>query len=175
MILPLFGKPRPAVPVEAVYNAIVAQSRHPLFYAEWGVPDTVTGRFDIISLHLGLVLRRLRGQGKRTDKFAQDLFDLFFLDMDRSLREMGVGDTTVPKRIEKMGSLFYGMLGKLTEALDAGDSKALHEAIARNIYDGGNGDGANRLGGYVEEKAAQLAALDLGLILDGKLPSWGNE
>jgi cytochrome b pre-mRNA-processing protein 3 len=175
MILPLFGKPRPAVPVEAVYNAIVAQSRHPRFYAKWGVPDTVTGRFDMISLHMGLVLRRLRGHGRRTDKFAQDLFDLFFLDMDRSLREMGVGDTTVPKRVEKMGSLFYGMLGKLTEALDAGESETLRAAIARNIYEGGKHDGATRLAAYVEERALELAAHDVGLILNGKLPPQGSE
>src|SRR5690606_20048909 len=110
MILPFFGKTRLSEPVYAIYSAIVAQSRRETFYPQWGVPDTLTGRFDMISLHAALVFRRLRSHEKQTKEFSQNVFDCFFKDMDRSLREMGVGDLSVGKRIEKMGSLFYGML-----------------------------------------------------------------
>jgi cytochrome b pre-mRNA-processing protein 3 len=169
MILSFFRKPNRSTHVEAIYNAIVAQSRHQRFYADWGVPDTVTGRFDMISLHLGLMLRRLRHPGAGAEAFAQELFDLFFLDMDQSLREMGVGDTSVAKRIEKMGSLFYGMLGKLSEALDEGDAHALRGVIARNIFEGEDGPNAIRLADYAAAKAEEWAALDTLVILDGRL------
>ena len=108
-MLNLFKKSPDPEAVYAVYRAIVAQSRQPVFYAQWGVPDTVTGRFDVLSLHMGLVFRRLGGTSKPADDFAQALFDLFFKDMDRNLREMGAGDLAVPKKIRNMGNLFYGL------------------------------------------------------------------
>src|SRR6185436_17545073 len=110
MILSLFRKRPDREPVLGVYRAIVAQSRQPVFYAQWGVPDTVTGRFDMLSLHIGLEFRRLGGGGKPASDFAQALFDLFFKDMDRQLREMGAGDLSVPKKIHNMGNLFYGLM-----------------------------------------------------------------
>ena len=102
MILNLFRKNPASDAVYAVYSAIVAQSRQPVFYADWGVPDTVTGRFDMISLHMSLVFRRLRNEKLPGADFSQALFDLFFKDMDRSLREMGAGDLAVPKKVRKM-------------------------------------------------------------------------
>src|SRR6185312_8042690 len=108
MILSLFRKNRATKPVYAVYNAIVAQSRHPRFYADWQVPDTVTGRFDMICLHMALLFRRLRTASGTQKEFSQSVFDLFFKDMDRSLREMGAGDIGVPKKIQKMGNIFFG-------------------------------------------------------------------
>ena len=110
MILNLFRKKSAPEAVFAVYAAIVAQSRQARFYADWGVPDTVTGRFDMICLHLALVLRHLRGPDKAVGEFSQQLFDLFFKDMDRSLRELGAGDLSVPKKIQKMGNIFFGLL-----------------------------------------------------------------
>ncbi|WP_196259021.1 ubiquinol-cytochrome C chaperone family protein [Pelagibacterium limicola] len=136
MILQFFRKPKLSEQVYAVYNAIVAQSRREFFYAEWGVPDTLTGRFDMISLHAALVFRRLRTSEKATTEFSQSVFDCFFHDMDRSLRELGVGDLSVPKRIEKMGSLFYGMLSNLSAALEGGDRAALEGVVSRNFHEG---------------------------------------
>ncbi len=108
MILNLFRKSPAAKAVEAVYRSIVAQSRQPRFYADWGVPDTVTGRFDMISLHLSLLFRRLRSEKRAGVEFSQAVFDLFFKDMDRSLRELGISDLGIPKRIQKMSSAFSG-------------------------------------------------------------------
>ena len=99
------------------------------FYAALGVADTLDGRFDMIVAHIILVLRRLKG-----DKvLAQALFDAFFADLDQSLREMGVGDLTVPKKVKAMSQAFYGRIDAYGPALDAGDTDALAIAVEHNI------------------------------------------
>ncbi len=168
MILSLFRKNSATDAVYGVYNAIVAQSRQPVFYAEWGVPDTVTGRFDMISLHMALVFRRMRG-GEQTRNFSQAVFDLFFKDMDRSLREMGVGDLGVPKRIQKMGNLFFGLLAAINEAMDRGDREALALVLSRNLFDGAELDHARTLADYMIEQDKTLAAQQTAEISAGKI------
>lgn len=154
MIWPFRKRTEHSDAVYAAYNVIVAQSRQPVFYAEWSVADTVTGRFNMICLHMSLVLRRVR---KHQDKeFGQALFDLFFSDMDRSLREMGVGDISVPKRIEKMGAIFYGLLEKLSAALDSGDADEIDAVIARNFFEEDMAAGAKPLANYTAECARVL-------------------
>lgn len=169
MILPFFRKNRLSAPVYAVYNAIVAQSRHEIFYAQWGVPDTLTGRFDMISLHMAMVFRRLKQDEEETKDFAQALFDCFFFDMDRSLREMGVGDLSVGKRIEKMGSLFYGMLASLNAALDGGDAEELEAVILRNIVDGQKSETSRQFAAYINQLEDQLRNQPAGAIVAGEL------
>ncbi len=142
--------------VLSIYNAIVAQSRQVPFYRDMKVPDSVTGRFDMISLHMCLVLRQLRSDDKNVKQFTQDLFDLFFKDMDSSLREIGVSDVAVPKKIQKMGSLFYGLLGKLTNALDDEDEAALIEILNNNIYDGSSQENALTMAKYVNKTVSYL-------------------
>src|SRR5258708_18926119 len=119
--------------IEAIYGMIVAQAREPLFYRAMGVPDTVNGRFDMVLLHLWMVLRRLRplesGAG-----LSQALFDHFCGDMDANLREMGVGDLTVPKRMHKFGEAFYGPAAACDVALEAGP-EPLAQAPGRHIPD----------------------------------------
>jgi cytochrome b pre-mRNA-processing protein 3 len=155
----------------ALYNDIVAQSRREKFYAEMGVPDTVTGRFDIICLNMCIVLRRLRTAKGGNAEFTQALFDLFFKDMDRSLREMGVSDVAIPKRIEKMGGLFYGLLEKVTAALDAEDGRALAAVLGHNILADAAAPGAAALADYAEMQAKALDAQDAADIEAGN-PAW---
>ena len=169
MALSLFRKSAPTEPVFAVYSAIVAQSRQPRFYADWGVPDTVTGRFDMISLHLALLLRRLRAEGPAAKAFNQAVFDLFFKDMDRSLREMGAGDIAVPKKIQKMGTIFYGLLANLDAALVSADAAAVEAVLVRNVYGGEPTAGSDSLAGYVMAEAAALASQPVEMILAGEL------
>ncbi len=169
MILSLFRKNPPREPVFAVYRAIVAQSRQPRFYADWGVPDTVTGRFDMISLHLALLFRRLAPEGQTARDFSQAVFDLFFKDMDRSLREMGAGDLAVPKKIQKMGGLFYGLLSAVGDALDRNDSAALVAVLRRNVYDDAAAPGAEALASYLATEAERLAAQPASAICAGTL------
>lgn len=169
MILSLFRKTKFSEPVYALYNAIVAQSRREKFYADWGVGDTLTGRFDMISLHAALVFRRLRSKEPVSKEFSQNLFDCFFRDMDRSLREMGVGDLSVGKRIEKMGSLFYGLLTNLSSALDSNDHNALVEFIGRNFHDGEHRPDASDFAHYIERCDALLAEQPVEDIMNGNV------
>lgn len=169
MIFGLFRKKVDTEAVYAVYSAIVAQSRQPRFYAEWDVPDTVTGRFDMICLHLALLLGRLRSQGESAAEFSQALFDLFFKDMDRSLREMGAGDLAVPKKIEKMGNLFYGLMAHLNEAVAAGKRETVAAVLVRNVYDGEQPAGTLPLADYLMAEAAALAAVPVSEIVAGRL------
>ncbi|MCF6326761.1 MAG: ubiquinol-cytochrome C chaperone [Devosiaceae bacterium] len=158
MILSIFKKKPDARIVRKVYNDIVAQSRQKLFYADWGIPDSVNGRFDLISLHMCLVFRRLKTPDSEAKIFSQSLFDLFFLDMDRSLREMGAGDMAVPKRIQKMGELFYGMAESLNKALDEEDNVALQSCLVRNVYDGAQTPSLELLVQYVLVQSEFLAS-----------------
>lgn len=169
MILSLFRKNTAGAPVYAVYNAIVAQSRRQQFYAEWGVPDTVTGRFDMISLHMALLFRRLRTEDQATKNFSQAVFDLFFQDMDRSLREMGVGDLSISKRIQKMGNLFFGLLANINGAMDSGDVKALEAVLERNIYADIADPSAEKLAAYMMSEADLLAGQAAQAIVSGTL------
>jgi cytochrome b pre-mRNA-processing protein 3 len=169
MILGLFRKSVDADAVYAVYSAIVAQSRQRRFYAEWGIADTVTGRFDMLSLHMALLLRRLRTEGKEAAAFSQALFDLFFRDMDRSLREMGVGDLGVPKKIRTMGNLFYGLLARLGEALEQPGTAALEAALQRNLFAGVEGAHVRAAAAYVRDEADRLAGISAAAIMAGHL------
>lgn len=169
MILSLFRKNTATEPVYAVYSAIVAQSRQPVFYAQWSVPDTVTGRFDMISLHLALLFRRLRGDAPGQRDFAQAVFDLFFKDMDRQLREMGVTDIGVPKKIQKMGNLFFGLLAAMNQAMDSGDPAALEAVLKRNIFDETVTTGPDRLAAYLVAQDKALAAQPAEAIMAGSL------
>ena len=169
MILSVFRSKKYADAVHKVYVSLVNQSRRKLFYGQWGVPDTVNGRFDMISLHLCLIFRRLKKSGKAGKDFSQELFDLFFKDMDRSLREMGAGDMAVPKRIQKMGELFYGMLASLDSALDDEDTPAVRVALSRNIYDGEDVPALDKLVTYVQNNVLVLEQQDEEHILSGNL------
>jgi cytochrome b pre-mRNA-processing protein 3 len=169
MIMSLFHKKTDTEPVYAVYNSIVAQSRQPVFYAQWGVPDTVTGRFDMISLHMALLFRRLRHGPEGSKEFSQALFDLFFKDMDRSLREMGVSDLGVPKKIQKMGNIFFGLLAAMNEAMDRNDADALAAVLARNIFEGEEAPQLRALADYVFARDAELAAQPVQTIIAGSV------
>lgn len=173
MILKYFRRNRYNPEVEAVYGSIVAQARQPHFYARLGVPDTVSGRFDMIALHAILLFCRFQKEAPEVREFGQDVFDLFFRDMDRNLRELGVGDVSVPKKIKKMAQVFYGSADAYAGALAAGDRQALREALGRNVYSGTQPGGlaVEALAAYVEEAAAGLAAQPTDAIVAGRL-SW---
>src|SRR6201994_5125885 len=146
---------------------IVTQAREPAFYRSLGVPDTVNGRFDLLVLHLWLVLRRFRSTAEAKDA-SQALFDRFCDDMDANLREMGVGDLTVPKRMKAFGEAFYGRAAAYDQALSTG-SEALAEAVGKNILDGKDPDNARRLAAYAQTVVAELAAQDDSALLGGIL------
>jgi cytochrome b pre-mRNA-processing protein 3 len=144
--------------IEAIYGMIVAQAREPAFYASLNVADTVNGRLDMLILHLWLVLRRLRSVDGG-EQLAQALFDHFCNDMDDNLREMGVGDLTVPKRMQAFGEAFYGRSTAYDLAFDAGDEE-LTTALMRNVLNGEFPDSARALASYVRAVSAALDAVE---------------
>jgi cytochrome b pre-mRNA-processing protein 3 len=159
-----FKKPRLPSPgtIEAIYGMIVTQAREPIFYRDLGVPDTVNGRFDLLLLHLWLLLRRLRTvQGAA--ELSQALFDRFCEDMDDNLREMGIGDQTVPKRMRAFGEAFYGRVQAYDQAYDQAreaGGEALASAICKNILNGTGMDQAQRLAAYARATEADLDRTD---------------
>jgi cytochrome b pre-mRNA-processing protein 3 len=162
-----FRKPRAPSPgtIEAIYGMIVTQAREPLFYRDMGVSDTVNGRFDLLVLHLWMVLRRLKSTEGGVD-LAQALFDHFCDDMDANLREMGVGDLAVPKRMQAFGEAFYGRAAAYDLALASG-REPLAQALCKNILNGEGIETAERLAAYAEAAIASLAALDETTLLRG--------
>jgi cytochrome b pre-mRNA-processing protein 3 len=133
MIGRLFRRDREAGPARELYGQIVAAARQPAFYRALGVPDSVDGRFELIALHLFLVLHRLKHAGEpAAAALAQSLFDTAFADMDASLREMGAGDLGVGRRVKQMATGFYGRAAAYEEGL-AGAAD-LDEALRRNLY-----------------------------------------
>lgn len=157
--------------IERLYGAIVAQARLPIFYTTLAVPDTVEGRFDLIVLHVHLLFRRLSRTDETTRAIGQELFDLFFDDMDASLRELGVGDLAVPRKMRAFGEAFYGRAGAYDDALAAADDTALAAALHRNVYGGkaGTEAAARRLAGYARRIEAALAAESTTNICHGRL------
>jgi cytochrome b pre-mRNA-processing protein 3 len=117
----------------ALYAAAVAQARRPEFYRDLQVPDTLDGRFELIALHVYLLLRRVRRDHTRFERLGQNLFDTMFADMDGSLREMGAGDLGVGPKVKKMAQNFYGRIAAYDAGLD-GDRVDLEDALLRNLY-----------------------------------------
>lgn len=163
-------RPRPGSEntIGTIYGMIVTRAREPAFYDGYGVPDTVDGRFDLVVLHLWMVLRRL-GADMDSRKLAQGLFDHFCNDMDANLREMGVGDMTVPKRMQAFGQAFYGRSAAYDAALAEGHA-ALARALDKNVFNGRNFEQAGHLADYVEASVAKLASVDAAALAEGRQP-----
>jgi len=159
MIFPLFR--RRTDTISALYGMIVAQARMPVFYRVHGVPDTVDGRFELILLHLFLVLRRL-DQDAQGREIGQQVFDLFCRDMDQNLREMGIGDLKVPKEMRRIGEAYYGRANAYEAALVSGGPEGLRMAVGRNVFGTDKVDhgGDAALASYVSDAVRQLATQD---------------
>jgi cytochrome b pre-mRNA-processing protein 3 len=175
MAFSLFRRDRRAGTISTLYGMIVAQARLPYFYRDYAVADTVNGRFDLIVLHLALVIDRLTEAG-RLSRLGQGIFDGFCQDMDDNLREMGISDLKVPKEMRRMGEAFYGRARSYVDALPAaltagGDVAPLVAALTRNIYGGAPAavEAAPRLAAYILEAARDLAAQDTAAIEAGQL------
>ena len=133
-LAPIFGRTPADRAASDLYLALVEQARQPAFYGPDGVPDTLDARFEMIVLHAYMVVRRLRDAGEDGAKLAQSLFDQMFADMDRNLREIGVGDLSVGKQVKRMAKRFYGSVDAYDRGLGAGDDDALASALERNVF-----------------------------------------
>jgi len=172
MLFPrLFSRSNHEQAVHSLYSAVVAQARLPDFYIRLGVPDTLDGRFELVVLHAFLVMRRLKRRDGEAEArtLSQALFDLMFADMDQSLREMGVGDMGVSKRIKQMVEAFYGRVTAYEEGLNAVGA-VLEEGLKRNLY--GTVEvpaGLSEIAVYVRAQDAGLAATPTAALLEGRV------
>ena len=119
-----------------LYTAAVQAARNPVYFESLGVPDTLDGRFDLVGLFAALVIRRAAALPPPGPELAQAVFDAMFADMDFNLRELGVGDLSIPKRMRAMWEAFHGRALAYEAPLAAGDSEALAGALARNVWRG---------------------------------------
>ena len=142
----------------ALYNAAVAVAREPWFYTALGVPDTLDGRFDLVGIHAFLIIDRLHAAAEPGPAVAQAVFDAMFADMDFNLREMGVGDMSVGKRVKEMWEAFHGRARVYEAKLAADDSAGLAEALSRNVWRGKAPLGApEQLAAHMRRVRAMLA------------------
>ncbi|HEV7259355.1 MAG TPA: ubiquinol-cytochrome C chaperone family protein [Bosea sp. (in: a-proteobacteria)] len=163
----LFGKRKGRqAPVDALFARIAEASRQPALYLAGGVPDSFEGRFESLTLHVFLVLRRLRELPAPAADLAQELVDACFAYLELGFRNAGISDIAVPKRMKKIGQMFYGRLQAYEAALATRQPADLVEALRRNASpDQASGEGATLLAAYVNRAQALLAGLDLDAIL----------
>lgn len=165
----LFRSNRHQDSAHGLYLTAVQQARLPEFYLHWGVADTVDGRFDLLTLHVCLILARLAREGGGQKDLSQALFDLMFADMDVNLRELGVSDTGVGSRIKSMAKAFYGRLAAYTEGL--ADRASLSSALERNLYRGRPVEPTvlAAMADYARQQSRSLAAQAVGELMEGRV------
>ena len=170
-MLQRFFKPRPAVQAgRALFRALSAQARRPVFYAGLGVPDTVEGRFELYVVHLVLVLHRLKGQGAQAAETSQAVFDTFLRNLDEGLRDMGVGDLSVGKKMRKLGEALYGRIKAYDRALAADAPAAdLDALVARTIYRDAPPPSARELAPYIRAAVGRLKAQRLDDVMQARV------
>jgi cytochrome b pre-mRNA-processing protein 3 len=162
---------KPATDIGPIYGAIVAQARMPIFYADYGVPDTFAGRFDLLVLHLHLVMRRLSAETNEPRGDGRRLLERFFEDMDGNLRELGIGDLSVPRAMGNFAQAYFGRAERYDGALRQTGNTDLAEALLRNVF-AGRADaaaGAARLARYARRAETLLARVPAGDIVCGML------
>jgi len=157
--------------VAALYVALVEHARRPEFYTGCGVPDTVWGRFDMIILHAFLVFRRLQDDGTAHQDFSQALFDHMFADVDHNLRELGVGDLSVGKKVKQMAQGFYGRVAAYEKGLAADDVAALDDALRRNLFGGADPtpEQVGAIRDYLRREAGAIRSWPIDRLLRGEI------
>ncbi len=141
---------------EHLYAQAVEQARSPAFYTTLGVADRIDARFELYTIHVLLVVMRLRDEGEQGAEIAQRLFDEYVSALDNTLRELGVGDTTMAKKMRKLGESLYGRMTAYEPAIRAGDVETLSAAVARNVYEGQAADDGRALSAYILETRTAL-------------------
>ena len=171
MFLQRLLRPRPTkAAAERLYAATVAQARAPALYAALGAPDTPDGRVEIYSLHVLLVLARLRADGPQAASFAQAYFDAYLVGLDNGLRELAVGDLSVGKTMRKLGEAFYGRGKAMDAALaELPDREPLIGLIGRTVFDGAAAADAAPLADYVVRAREVLARTPADAVFEGRI------
>lgn len=173
MFLDRFFRPRVTQAMgQKLYAGVVAQARTPALYEAYGVPDTVEGRFELYTVHVFLLLDRLKGQGARASETSQSLFDTYLGALDDALREMGVGDLSVGKKMRKLGESLYGRMNAYEGPLRAEDVDALAASLAKNIYESADAETGRALARYAVASRQNLTAQSFETV--SKAPAWAE-
>jgi len=156
--------------VAGLYAAVVEQARVPVFYADLGVPDTVDGRFDLLVMHIWMVMHRLDAEAE-SGRIKQDLFDTMFGHLDLTVREMGAQDLGVGRRIKRMAEGFHGRGNAFRDAWLADDPALLREALARNVFGKATprADAVTHLAAYVRTSMERLSATPSADLMAGRI------
>lgn len=167
---PLFPRNPFESAARTLYEGIVEQARQPAFYQGCGLPDTLDGRFDLLVLHVFLVMHRLKQDRHRTAELSQALFDVLFQDMDESLRKLGAGDVGIGGRVKAMAEGFYGRVAAYDQAL-AQPGRALEEAVRRNLFGTVEPEPAHitALANYIRCEAGTLSRQDTDALMKGRV------
>jgi cytochrome b pre-mRNA-processing protein 3 len=170
MLNRLFRTDRSREAGRALYAAVVEQSRTPALYQAFAAPDTVEGRFEVYSLHVLLLLDRFKQAGAPARAVSQALFDTYVKALDHALREMGVGDLSVGRKMRKLGEAFYGRVKSSQAAFAAlPDETPLRDFLTRTVYADADAAAAPALAAYVAVQRAHLAGQPLEALLDGRV------
>ena len=157
---------------EPLYELAVRQARQPGFYADLGVADRIDARFELYTLHVLLLVMRLRDEGERGAEAAQSLFDAYVSALDHALRELGVGDISVGKKMRKLGEAMYGRMTAYEPVLRGGDAAALAAALARNVFESDDPAAGEVLATYALTSRQRLAAQEFALVVTN--PDWAE-
>jgi cytochrome b pre-mRNA-processing protein 3 len=157
---------------QPLYELAVRQAREPGFYTQLGVADRIDARFELYTLHVLLLVMRLRDEGERGAQAGQDLFDTYVSALDHALRELGVGDISVGKKMRKLGEALYGRMTTWEASLRDGDIAGLSAGLARNIYESEDAATGARLADYALASRTRLAAQDFGAVVTA--PDWAE-
>lgn len=167
----LLGRKSERSAARRLCDTAVAQGRQPALYAQMGAPDTAEGRYEILTLHVILLIDRLKGDGPGA-RLRQAVFDVYLSDLDAALREMGVGDLAVGKRMRKMGETFYGRARAYDDAFGAlPDLAKLKDAVARTILHGMDAVDPTALAAYIARGRESLAADETNALRTG-MATW---
>jgi cytochrome b pre-mRNA-processing protein 3 len=155
--------------VDRLYAGIIEAARNARIFTDFGAPDTPLGRFEVLSAHVAVVLYAVREAEPAVKAVVQELTEEFFKDVDHSLRELGIGDAGIPKRMKKMASMFYGRLDSYARALDDQDQAALADALARNVAPASGLKDAAGFAAYMQAASAKIVEQMPHGFLDGSL------
>jgi cytochrome b pre-mRNA-processing protein 3 len=155
-----------------LYELAVRQARDPRFYTGLGVADRIDARFELYTLHVLLLVMRLRDEGPRGAEAGQDLFNTYVSALDHALRELGVGDISVGKKMRKLGEALYGRMTAYEGPLREGDIEALSAGLARNVLESGDAANGEALARYAVVSRARMARQPFETVVSA--PDWAE-
>jgi cytochrome b pre-mRNA-processing protein 3 len=157
---------------DALYALAVEQARQPAFYTSLGVADRIDARFELYTLHVLILFHRLKQDGERGEVAAQKLFDTYISSLDHTLRELGVGDVSVGKKMRKLGESLYGRMSAYEGPLRAEDVEALAASLAKNVYESAEAGTGNALARYAVTSRQNLTTQSFEAV--SKAPAWAE-